>query len=207
MRVILLGSELRNLATAHHLAELGYEITILEIQSERDVKEKYEQKEFIDYFEKKLKNLGVKFKQVMKVKKFITECEVVRGLSVINEKMKPEILVAERFVLGADKESSFILKALKIYVPSQFKPFRNKQYFKPFMGKSQYSNLFVNRACNNSEPLFVSESGKLLADFIYNPSFTNHSDINNAKLQHKVKNNNSINLAVFSFFQKQLKYN
>ncbi|MES2205677.1 MAG: hypothetical protein V4525_02640 [Pseudomonadota bacterium] len=181
MRVILLGLELINLSTAYHLAEIGYEVTLIEERTEAEIKRDglsvyIENHSFIHEMDNKLRELGVHFRYGCKARKFVTEGKVVRSLSIINEYNYEETLVADRFVAALDYKTRPALKSLNISSPSQFKPFNNEHYHNSLIGKSNYSNLFLNVGQVMIGRTAVSQSGKQLADFIYNPSFAEFYD-------------------------------
>ncbi len=175
MRVIMLGSELINLSTACYLAEIGYDITILDNLSEKSSKKNLlqfpmENHLFLNEIENKLTKLGVHFRYECHVKKFITEGKIVRAVSMINEYNEPEILFADRFVAAVDQRHYNILKTIGIYSPFQFKAFNNESFRNPLIGRSHYSNLYLSIGQSIIGTRAVSQSGKFLANFIYNPS-------------------------------------
>ncbi|MES2207656.1 MAG: hypothetical protein V4525_12805 [Pseudomonadota bacterium] len=175
MRVIMLGSELINLSTANYLAEAGYEITVIENLSEKNSKKNLlqfpvENHLFLNTIENNLAHAGVNFRYECKVVKFITEGKIIRAISIINEYNEPEILFADRFIAAVDYRNHSILKTLGIYSPSQFKPFNNEPFRNPLIGRSYYTNLYLSVGQSIIGMNAVSQSGKFLADFIYNPS-------------------------------------
>ncbi|MES2206260.1 MAG: NAD-binding protein [Pseudomonadota bacterium] len=174
MRVILLGVELINLSTANHLAEKGYEVTIIEARTEHEIKEKclsvdIDDHVFINQMENKLKQLGVNFRYGCNARKFITEGKRVRGVSIRNECYESETLFAERFVAAFDYKTRFILSTLKIHSPSNFKMFTECEYKNPLIGQSHYNNLFLNVGQVIMGSTTIAQSAKTLAEAIHKP--------------------------------------
>lgn len=174
MRAIVLGSELISLATAYHLADIGYEVTVIETQTEINVKQhsaqtSLDQQLFRQQLENKLSTLGVNFRYACKNEKFIIQGKKIRGISFINEYQHIETLMAERFVAAFDQKEHTLLKSIGIRSASQFQPFCGEQTNHPLIGKSRYSNLFLNLSSNTISTMVASQMGKLLAEHIYNP--------------------------------------
>lgn len=175
MRVIVLGSELISLSTAYHLSAIGYEVTVIEARTQSDVKqnslvEPTEVQLFKQQLEDKMCRSGVHVRYACTVQKCITQGNRIRGVAIRNEHQESEILVADKFIVALDAQFNSVLSSLGIYSSANFKRF-NYGYAHPLMGRSCYSNLYLNVGYNSGVSLkSASQAAKLLADLIYNPS-------------------------------------
>ena len=174
MRVILLGVELINLSTANHLAKKGYEVTIIEARTEHEIKEKclsvdIDDHSVINKMEHALKQLGVHFRYGCSASKFIVEGKRVRGVSISNEDNEHETLFADRFVAAFDYKTRPVLSTLNIHSASNFKLFTECEYNNPLIGRSHYTNLFLNIGQVIMGSATIAQSAETLAEAIYNP--------------------------------------
>lgn len=181
MRAIVLGSELISFATAYHLADIGYEVTIIETQSQINVQQHSAQMPadhqlFRQHLESKLSSLNVNFRHACTKEKFIVQGKRIRGISFMNEYQHVETLMAERFVVAFDQREHTLLKSIGIHSASQFKPFPGEQAQHPLIGKSRYLNLFLNLSSHTISPAVAAQMGQLLAEYIYNPGFGNEDE-------------------------------
>lgn len=175
MRVTVMGSGLISLSTASHLARIGYEVTVVypvsAAELEKDVAMlSMEARLFRKNLEDEIRQSGVTILYGRTVDRFVLEAKVVRAVVVHDEAGSSDMLMADRFVVALEPAYTQVLKTIAIYSPLSFKPFNQERYRNPLIGRSHYNNLYLNAVHPNVSPSAASESGELLADFIYAPA-------------------------------------
>jgi len=173
MRAIVIGSELISLSTAYHLSQIGYEVTLIEAQTKIDAaqsKNTLDVQLFRQELESKVRESGVNIRYACKAERVMTQGNRVRGVVIKNENNETETLMADRFVAGLDNKGNALLKTIGVMSPAHLKPFNSEHSHNPLIGKSRYTNLFLNIGYSSVSPTVVSQTAQMLANFIYNPS-------------------------------------